>query len=110
RDRGGRVDLEQCQVTHEFQQPTGTRSIQQLRAQGDAARIAARQLADGHGPRLGHSSRRLRHGEVPIDLIDSKALNPRARSYLKEAFRAVASVQSGLAAELAMGIRWAEPL
>jgi hypothetical protein len=29
-----------------------------------------------------------------------------ARSYLREAFRAVASVQSGQANELAMGIRW----
>ena len=32
--------------------------------------------------------------------------NPLARSYLREAFRAVASVQSGLAAELSLGIRW----
>jgi signal-transduction protein with cAMP-binding, CBS, and nucleotidyltransferase domain len=49
---------------------------------------------------------RLRRGETPDDFIDPKTLNPLARSYLKEAFRAVASVQSGLAAELATGIRW----
>jgi hypothetical protein len=48
--------------------------------------------------------------EASDDFIDPKALNPPAPSYLKEAFRAVASAQSGLAAELAMGIRWAEPL
>ncbi len=29
-----------------------------------------------------------------------------ARSYLREAFRAVASVQAGLAAELSLGVRW----
>jgi hypothetical protein len=32
--------------------------------------------------------------------------HPLARSYLREAFRAVASVQSGIAAELSLGIRW----
>jgi hypothetical protein len=52
------------------------------------------------------SAAQLRHGEAPGDFIAPKTLNPLARSYLKEAFRAVASVQSGLAAELAMGIRW----
>jgi hypothetical protein len=52
------------------------------------------------------SAAQLRHGEAPDDFIAPKPLNPLARSYLKEAFRAVASVQSGLAAELAMGIRW----
>jgi CBS domain-containing protein len=56
--------------------------------------------------RLDHQVEQLRHGETPDDLIAPKTLNPLARSYLKEAFRAVASVQSGLASELAMGIRW----
>lgn len=32
--------------------------------------------------------------------------HPLARSYLREAFRAVSSVQSGLANELSFGIRW----
>ena len=49
---------------------------------------------------------RLRRGEAPDDFINPKTLNPLARSYLREAFRAVASVQSGLAAELSRGIRW----
>ena len=55
---------------------------------------------------LDHQAERLRRGEKPDDFIDPKTLNPLARSYLREAFRAVASVQSGLVAELAMGIRW----
>ena len=48
----------------------------------------------------------LRRDEAPDDFIAPKTLNPLARSYLREAFRAVASVQSGLSAELAMGVRW----
>jgi CBS domain-containing protein len=56
--------------------------------------------------RLDHQVEQLRRGEAPDDFIDPKTLNPLARSYLREAFRAVASVQSGLAAELSMGIRW----
>jgi CBS domain-containing protein len=56
--------------------------------------------------RLDHQVEQLRHGEVPDDFIDPKTLNPLARSYLREAFRAVASVQSGLANELSLGVRW----
>jgi len=48
----------------------------------------------------------VRRGEAPDDFIDPKQLNPLARSYLREAFRAVASVQAGLAAELSLGVRW----
>ena len=40
------------------------------------------------------------------DFIDPKTLSSLARSYFREAVRTVASVQSGLAAKLAMGIRW----
>jgi CBS domain-containing protein len=56
--------------------------------------------------RLDHQVEQLRRGEPPDDFIDPKTLNPLARSYLREAFRAVASVQSGIAAELSLGIRW----
>jgi CBS domain-containing protein len=56
--------------------------------------------------RLGHQVEQLRRGEAPDDFIDPKTLNPLTRSYLREAFRAVAAVQSGLAAELSLGIRW----
>ena len=56
--------------------------------------------------RLDHQVEQLRRGEAPDDFIDPKTLNPLARSYLREAFRAVASVQSVIAAELSLGIRW----
>jgi CBS domain-containing protein len=57
--------------------------------------------------RFDHQVEQLRRGETPDDFIDPKTLNPLARSYLRDAFRAVASVQSDLASDLAMGIRWA---
>ncbi|HLK76738.1 MAG TPA: putative nucleotidyltransferase substrate binding domain-containing protein [Streptosporangiaceae bacterium] len=56
--------------------------------------------------RLDHQVEQLRRGEPPDDFIDPKTLNPLARSYLREAFRAVASVQAGLANELSLGARW----
>ena len=56
--------------------------------------------------RLDHQVEQMRRGDAPDDFIDPKTLNPLARSYLREAFRAVASVQSGIAAELSLGIRW----
>jgi CBS domain-containing protein len=55
--------------------------------------------------RLDHQVEQLRHGEPPDDFIDPKRLNPLARSYLREAFRAVASVQAGLTNELSLGVR-----
>jgi len=56
--------------------------------------------------RLDHQVEQLRRGEAPDDFIDPRTLNPLARSYLREAFRAVASVQANLAAELSLGVRW----
>ena len=56
--------------------------------------------------RLDHQVGQLRRGEAPDDFIDPRTLNPLARSYLREAFRAVASVQANLAAELSLGVRW----
>jgi CBS domain-containing protein len=56
--------------------------------------------------RLDHQVEQIQRGAVPDDFIDPKTLNPLARSYLKEAFRAVASVQSGLSTELSLGVRW----
>lgn len=56
--------------------------------------------------RLDHQVEQLRHGQPPDDFIDPRTLNPLARSYLREAFRAVASVQANLAAELSLGVRW----
>ena len=56
--------------------------------------------------RLDHQIEQLRRDQVPDDFIDPKTLNPLARSYLREAFRAVASVQANLSAELSLGVRW----
>jgi CBS domain-containing protein len=56
--------------------------------------------------RLDHQVEQLRRGEAPDDFIAPRTLNPLARSYLREAFRAVASVQANLSAELSFGVRW----
>ncbi len=88
-------------------------TVERLRAAEAAGTLAstdARTLVEAFGfifsLRLDHQVEQLRHGAEPDDFIAPKTLNPLARSYLREAFRAVASVQSGLASELAMGIRW----
>ncbi len=54
--------------------------------------------------RLDHQVEQLKRGSAPDDFVDPKTLNPLARSYLREAFRAVASVQARLSAELSL--RW----
>jgi CBS domain-containing protein len=91
----------------------GGSTVERLRAAEVAGTLDsadARTLTEAFGfifsLRLDHQVEQLRHGGVPDDFIAPKTLNPLARSYLREAFRAVASVQSGLASELAMGIRW----
>ena len=50
--------------------------------------------------RLEHQVQQLEAGATPDDHLDPKALNPLTRKYLKDAFRAVASVQKTLASEL----------
>jgi CBS domain-containing protein len=87
-------------------------TVERLRAAETAGTLEsaqARTLMEAFGfifsLRLDHQVEQLRRGEEPDDFIDPKTLNPLARSYLREAFRAVASVQSGLANELALGIR-----
>jgi CBS domain-containing protein len=50
--------------------------------------------------RLEHQVEQLRAGEGPDDLIDPRALSPLTRRYLREAFRAVSSVQRHLTTEL----------
>ena len=47
----------------------------------------------------------LRAGEEPDDFVDPATLSRLTRSYLREAFRAVASVQKHVAAELSTGVR-----
>jgi CBS domain-containing protein len=91
---------------------SGALTLERLRAAEAAGTLESAQaqtLTEAFGfifsLRLDHQVEQLRRGEVPDDFIDPKTLNPLARSYLREAFRAVASVQSGLANELALGIR-----
>jgi CBS domain-containing protein len=87
-------------------------TVERLRAAEAAGTLDgadARTLIEAFGfifsLRLDHQVEQLRAGQAPDDFIAPKTLNPLARSYLREAFRAVASVQSGLASELAMGVR-----
>jgi CBS domain-containing protein len=88
-----------------------TSTMERLRAAEAAGTLESQQagtLMEAFGfissLRLDHQVEQLRRGEAPDDFIDPKTLNPLARSYLRDAFRAVASVQTGLANELAMGI------
>ena len=61
---------------------------------------ADRRLRAHHGPAPGPPRRADRGGSGADDHIDPASLSPLTRSYLKEAFRAVASVQKGISAEL----------
>ena len=88
-------------------------TLERLRAAeaaGTLDKTQARTLMEAFGYifslRLDHQLEQVRQGQPPDDFIDPKTLNPLARSYLREAFRAVASVQSGLSTELSLGIRW----
>jgi CBS domain-containing protein len=54
------------------------------------------------GLRLEHQIEQLQAGMPPDNQLDPAALNPLARRYLRDAFRAVRSVQKKLAVEL----RW----
>jgi CBS domain-containing protein len=92
---------------------TSGSTVERLRAAETAGTLEgpdARTLMEAFGfifsLRLDHQVEQLRRGEAPNDFIDPKTLNPLARSYLREAFRAVASVQTGLATELSLGVRW----
>jgi CBS domain-containing protein len=76
------------------------------------AAAAARTLppADAHtledafelvsGLRLGHQIQQLRDGSEPDDYVDPAMLSGLTRSHLREAFRAVASIQKRIAAEI----------
>ena len=54
--------------------------------------------------RMEHQVEQLRAGRTPDDLIDPAHLTPLTRSSLKQAFRIVAKVQRGIAAQL--GLSW----
>ena len=55
--------------------------------------------------RVEHQVDQLRAGEEPDDFVKPATLSQLTRSYLREAFRAVASVQKHVSVELKMGVR-----
>jgi CBS domain-containing protein len=86
---------------------TCTSTAERLRVAGDAGTLApsdARTLLEAHelivGLRLEHQIEQLNAGTTPDDYIDPGTLSALTRSYLKEAFRAVAAVQKRVATEL----------
>ncbi|HMD57577.1 MAG TPA: putative nucleotidyltransferase substrate binding domain-containing protein [Solirubrobacteraceae bacterium] len=90
---------------------TSASTRERLRAAADAgtlSRSTARTLEDAFdlilGLRLEHQVQQLRAGAQPDDYIDPESLSELTRSYLKEAFRAIASVQRRVSAELALGV------
>jgi len=79
------------------------------RAAGTLEEADARTLVDAFELfselRMEHQVEQLRAGVEPSDHLDPAALSDLARSHLKEAFRAVASVQRRIATELSLGVR-----
>jgi CBS domain-containing protein len=91
---------------------TSASTSERLRAAAAAGTLSEAQaqtledaLALITGLRLEHQVRQLRAGEEPDDYVNPATLSQLTRSYLREAFRAVASVQKHLAAELKVGVR-----
>jgi CBS domain-containing protein len=89
---------------------TSASTIERLRAAGTAGTLPAsdaQTLEDAFeliaALRMQHQVRRLRAGAPPDDYVDPAELSDLTRSHLKEAFRAVASVQKRVAAELKAG-------
>ena len=56
------------------------------------------------GLRLDHQVQQIRAGEPPDNHVSPKVLTPLTRSYLKDAFRAVAAVQRRVDTELTYGV------
>jgi CBS domain-containing protein len=87
---------------------TGER-LRAAAAGGTLSETHARTLEDAltliTGLRVEHQVEQLRAGEEPDDFVNPATLSGLTRSYLREAFRAVASVQKHVAAELKMGAR-----
>ncbi len=91
---------------------TSASTTERLRLAGDAGTLPVR---DAHtleealelisGLRLAHQVQQLRAGVEPDDYVDPAMLSALTRSHLKEAFRAVASIQKRVATELTAGVR-----
>jgi CBS domain-containing protein len=91
---------------------TSASTPERLRAAAAAGTLSeadSRTLADAFelvmGLRVAHHVEQIEGGEEPTDHIDPATLSPLTRSYLKEAFRAVASVQKGISSELSLRMR-----
>ncbi len=91
---------------------TTASTIERLRAAGAADTLSeadSRTLEEAYelisALRLQHQVRQLRAGEEPDDFVDPRALSALTRSHLKEAFRAVASIQKRVAADPSVAIR-----
>jgi CBS domain-containing protein len=91
---------------------TSASTIERLRAAGAAGTLSAADastLQDAftlvNELRAEHQVGQLRVGAPPDDHVDPQALSPLMRTQLKEAFRAVSSVQRRLSAELSVGAR-----
>ena len=86
-----------------------TERLQAAAAAGTLPAADAHTLEDAFalitGLRLGHQVDQLRAREDPDDFVDPAALSPLTRTHLKEAFRAVASIQKRVAADLDAGVR-----
>ena len=77
-------------------------------AVGTLSEERTRTLQDAHtlitSLRVEHQVAQLRAGQTPDDYVNPAALSGLTRNYLREAFRAVASVQKHVAAELKAGV------
>jgi CBS domain-containing protein len=91
---------------------TSASTRERLRAAAAAGTLSG---ADAHtlqdafelvnGLRLEHQVEQLRAGRAPDDYIDPETLSRLTRTYLKDAFRAVTSIQKQVTAELNVGVR-----
>jgi CBS domain-containing protein len=86
---------------------TTTSTTERLSAAAAAGKLPAadaRSLTDAFALinelRIEHQVQQLRAGETPDDFVHPEELSELARSYLREAFRAVAAIQKRVAAEL----------
>ncbi|HUA11923.1 MAG TPA: putative nucleotidyltransferase substrate binding domain-containing protein [Solirubrobacteraceae bacterium] len=91
---------------------TSASTGERLRAARDAGALSAqdaRTLEDAYelftDLRLEHQVGQLRAGREPDDFVDLGRHSPLTRRHLKDAFRAVASVQRGIASELNFAVR-----
>jgi CBS domain-containing protein len=89
---------------------SATSTAERLRIAGDAGTLPpgdARTLLEAYELfvelRVDHQIEQISRGQTPDDYIDPATLSPLTRSYLKEAFRAVAAVQKRVAADLQAG-------